>query len=293
MLVPVPMNRTTVQARASRPELQEARRVHRYTWRQRLVSWFSMSLFDGATYTVRHGLLKGMKRKGGLGWLPAAISANMSTAEERFWSEMDLAGMTVYDVGAFQGLLTLFFSLRAKRVVSFEPHQRNHKRLVENLTLNAVKNVEVRKVGVGSRPETRKLAGTVLMSRGATVDERTTADLRREQIKTSVEEIPIVALDDEITLAGLPVPDFIKIDIEGWELEALRGAANILKFCQPALFLEMHGETIRQKKRKAAEIVDFLWGRNYRRIRHVESGASITPENAVLAMEGHLYCRSY
>jgi FkbM family methyltransferase len=290
---PVPMNQTTVQTRASHSELQEARRVRHYTWQQRLVSWFSMSLFDSATYTVRHGLLKGMKRKGGLGWLPAALSPGTSTAEERFWSGIDLAGMTVYDVGAFQGLLTLFFSLRAKRVVCFEPHQRNHKRLVENLALNGVKNVEVRKVGVGSRPETRKLVGSVLMSGGATVDERRAADLRRERIKTSMQEIPIVALDDEIASAGLPVPDFIKIDIEGWELEALRGAANILKFCQPALFLEMHGETILEKKRKAAEIVDFLWDRNYRRIRHIETGVSITPDNTARAMEGHLYCRSY
>jgi hypothetical protein len=33
-----------------------------------------MHVFDAATYTVRHGLLKGMKRKGGLGWVPAMFS---------------------------------------------------------------------------------------------------------------------------------------------------------------------------------------------------------------------------
>jgi hypothetical protein len=54
----------------------------------------------------------------------------------------------------------------------------------------------------------------------------------------------------------------------------------------------MHGGTMREKKRKVAEIVDFLWEMNYRRIRHVETGTSITPENASGAMEGHLYCQT-
>ena len=36
-----------------------------YTLKHRLIAWISMHLFDTSTYTVRHGLLKGMKRKGG------------------------------------------------------------------------------------------------------------------------------------------------------------------------------------------------------------------------------------
>ena len=54
----------------------------------------------------------------------------------------------------------------------------------------------------------------------------------------------------------------------------------------------MHGETIREKKTKVAEIVSFLWEVGYKRIRHVETGASITPENTAVAMEGHLYCQA-
>jgi hypothetical protein len=53
----------------------------------------------------------------------------------------------------------------------------------------------------------------------------------------------------------------------------------------------MHGETIREKKRKVAEIVAFLWEIEYRRIRHIETGATITPKNTSEAMEGHLYCQ--
>lgn len=72
--------------------------------------------------------------------------------------------MTVYDLGAFQRLLTLLFASRTKIVVCFEPHTQNRKRLMENLRLNGIKNLQVRKTGVGSRRETRRMQGTISSS---------------------------------------------------------------------------------------------------------------------------------
>ena len=263
-----------------------------YTLKHRVVSWISVHLFDSATYTVRHGLLKGMKRKGGLGWLPSGLSGEGMTAEQKFWSEFDFSGMTVYDVGAFHGLLTLFFASRAKQVICFEPNSRNRARLMENLALNGIQNVQVRNAGVGSRRERRTMVASPLMLGGATVDDTMAEGVLHAGMGAMVEEIPIVTLDEEIEHASLPPPNFIKIDIEGWEIEALRGARNTLQQLHPALFLEMHGETVREKKRKVAEIVAFLWDIGYRTIHHIESGAAITPENSSHAMEGHLYCLS-
>ncbi len=262
-----------------------------YTLKHRLVAWVSVHIFDSTVYTVRHGLLKGMKRKGGLGWVPPLFSAGVMTAEQRFWSGLDLSGMTVYDIGAFHGLLTLLFASKAKTVISFEPNTQNRKRLMENLALNGIQNVQVRPFGVGSRSETLKMVGSPLMPGGSSVDEKMVAELERSGMGTVMEEINVVALDEEIPHANLPPPDFIKIDIEGWEIEALRGARHTIERYKPALFLEMHGETIRDKKRKAADIVEFLWQAGYRRILHVETGEAIAPENAAAAMEGHLYCR--
>lgn len=278
--------------RMADPDLKEDLPFHHYTLKHRLVAWISIHLFDSVIYTVRHGLLKGMKRKGGLGWIPALSSPSTMTAEEQFWTRLNLCGMTVYDVGAFQGLLTLFFASRAKAVVCFEPNTQTHKRLMENLRLNGVKNVEVRKVGVGSRHETRKMVGNSLMLGGSSVEGKMVEGMLRAGVGTVVEEISIVTLDEEIPQADLPPPDFIKIDIEGWEIEALRGARNTLEVYKPTLFLEMHGETIREKRRKVAEIVAFLWKTNYRSIRHIETGTTITPENTSVAMEGHLYCQA-
>jgi len=261
-----------------------------YSLKGRLVSWVSMHLFDSITYTVRHGLLQGMKRKGGLGWVPAILVPELDTEEIQFWLKLNLSGMTVYDIGAFHGLLTLFFANQAKQVVSFEPNSRNRKRLQENLALNRITNVRVRPVGLGSRPGTHRMVADPLMPGGASVDEKKTEMLLHSAVPTHVEEVTIVTLEEDILQSGLPAPDFLKIDIEGFELEALQGARNTLVTYKPALFLEMHGETIAEKKRKVAEIVAFLWDNGYRNIQHIETKSVVTPENAVLAKQGHLYC---
>jgi FkbM family methyltransferase len=272
--------------------LEENRPFRHYTIKRRLIAWISIHLFDTVTYTVRHGLLNGMRRKGGLGWIPAMLWPNTMTAEQKFWCGLDLSGMTVYDVGAFHGLLTLFFASRAKTVVCFEPSTPNYKRLMENLMLNEIRNVEVLKFGIGSRRETLKMVGSPLMPGGASVDGKAVEELLQAGAGTTVEEISIVTLDEKIPQAGLPTPDFIKIDVEGWEIEALRGARKTLGLYKPALVLEMHGETKGEKRRKVAEIVAFLCEIDYRLIHHIETGTAITPENTSVAMEGHLYCKA-
>jgi FkbM family methyltransferase len=271
-------------------DLHEDEPVEHFSRKSRLIAWISTNLFDGITYTVQNGLLKGMKRKGGLAWLPARFSQGTVTAEHKFWNDLDLNGMTVYDVGAYHGLLTLFFASRAKQVVSFEPNSGNRQRLAENLKLNDIRNVQVRDVGIGSRTEARTMVSDPLFMGGNRV-EAPTAAAKSGAAQTIVENVSIVTLDEEIPRSGLPKPDFIKIDKEGWELEALQGAPDTLAQHQPTLFLEMHGDTIREKKRKVAEIVNFLWENGYRNIRHIETDSSITPDNTSIAMQGHLYCK--
>lgn len=269
---------------------QEDQPFHHYSLKHRAVAWISQNLFDHVTYTVRHGLVQGMKRKGGLGWIPRSFSEKFETKEEAFWRGLDLKGKVVYDVGAFHGILTLFFASRAARVISYEPNSRNQARLGENIRLNGLKNVLVRPMGIGSAPGSGTLVFAPLMSGGGSLEEKTVEQLKKSRVAPVSEEIRITTLDQDIEGQSLPRPDFIKIDIEGWEIEALRGAGKTLAAHKPALFLEMHGETMREKKRKVSEIVNFLTEANYEQIVHVETGTAITPANTVIAVEGHLYC---
>ena len=267
-----------------------ARKAH-YTLRHRLIATLSQRL-DGITYTQRHGLIRGMRRRGGLGFLPAIFTGSThNTPEHRFLESLDLRDKVVYEVGAFQGLLTLFFSSKASDVIAYEPNPPSHTRVVENLRLNRRQNVRLRQLAVGDRPGVLTLLTDPLMPGGASADPQVSDQIRSSVAAITSVSVPVVTLDDDIPASQLPPPDFIKIDIEGMELPALKGMAGTLRRHYPELYIEMHGATIAQKDENVQAIVAFLTGIGYGRILHVESGTAITPANATIARRGHLYCQ--
>lgn len=245
--------------------------------KNRIISWVSQNFFDHLTYKVHNGLNKGLRRRGGLGWIPAWND----NPEIRFWKSLDLKDKVVYDVGAFHGLLTLYFARSARCVVAWEPNRGNRSRLEENLRLNSFANVIVRPYGLSSRATRAEMSFDPLTPGMASLD-------RGIALGAEHETIEVRTLDEE---PGLDAPNLIKIDVEGLELEVLKGAVRTLQL-HPELFLEMHGADLEDKCRRVNAIANYLWTIGYRNIRHVETGAAITPENASLAFQGHLYARA-
>jgi len=262
-----------------------------FSLKDRVVSFLSERLFDHFTYTVRHGLIRGMKRKGGMGFLPAAILPRSGNhPEEEFLRSLDLAGKVVYDIGAFHGIMTLFFARHAKAVVAFEPHPANHRRLLENINLNRLTNVTVFNRGIGDCERSIELACDPRMPGAASGDPAIMSQVRNSLPEAPTIQIAVTRLDDEIEQQGLPLPDLVKIDIEGMELSALRGMPKLLSSHRPRLYLEMHGATEEEKAQKAKEILEFLFQAGYGSVRHVETGTAIARADDSTARTGHLFC---
>jgi FkbM family methyltransferase len=263
-------------------------RVH-YTLKHLAIATVSQ-WFDRYTYTVRHGLLRGMKRRGGLGFLPERLIGHQETEETRFLAALDLSGAVVYDIGGFQGLLTLFFATRATTVIVYEPNPASRARLVENVRLNHLTNVTVRPVGVGARASESTLVYDPLMPGAASADAEAGGQIRDTSDAARTERIQIVSLDEDRQDRQLPDPSFVKIDVEGMELDVLRGMAETIRRVRPALYIELHGATREQKRRNAREVVTFLSQANYSSILHVETNTLVTPESAEDSPPSHLYC---
>lgn len=274
----------------SGPEASDTRPFRHYTFKHRAIAWISQNLFDDVVYVSRHGLIKGMKRRGGLGWLPAFIEP-ASTPEHAFWTNRNFTNRVVYDIGAFHGLLTLLFARTARHVVSYEPNARNRSRLLENVRLNDLPNVTVRPVALGAAASVATMVASPLTPGGATLQADAVDVLRNSKTPLVSEEVSVTTLDRDIREISLPAPDFIKIDVEGFELSVLQGARETLSRVKPELFIEIHGQTMELKRQNVAAVVDCLNDLGYRDIQHLESGASIDPSNSALAAQGHLVCR--
>lgn len=135
------------------------------------------------------------------------------------------------DGGGYVG----WYSIRASRVVgksgrvvTLEPDTLNRSQLERNLALNRLENVLILPLAIWSR------SGNVGWRHGEeSVWHRVTDEGELTQESVSIDE-----LVNKLRLARL---DWIKLDIEGGEVEALRGASRTLRDYGPKLFIEVHG----------------------------------------------------
>jgi FkbM family methyltransferase len=242
-------------------------------------------------YTVRRGLARGLRRRGGLGFMP---QLGQQPLEESFLQQLDFAGQTVFDAGGYEGIFTLFFAARvgpAGRLITFEPHPRNHAHILENVRLNGFRNVEVHQLALGAAPGRATLVCPAdETARGSLVGD-IQEQIRQETHATPADTIE-VAIDsiDRLIDNGLPEPDFVKIDVEGFERDVLEGMRGVIGRCRPRLYIEIHGADRARKLENTTSVVDFLWRSGYS-TRHVETMSTIAAMSDIpRAIEGHLYC---
>jgi FkbM family methyltransferase len=159
------------------------------------------------------------------------------------------AGDVFYDLGANIGLFSLIAARivsPAGRVVSFEPDPQNASRLRRNLEQNGFSNATVVESGVWS--STTDLSFAVAPESSPDRGVGTFMPGGADAAASSSISIHVVSLDDFTRTA--PVPTAIKCDVEGAELEVLKGARNVLAKSRPWILCEMHSSENDREGRK-------------------------------------------
>lgn len=146
-------------------------------------------------------------------------------------------GDVVLDIGAHVGLFTILLARWVGvtgRVFAFEPTPLTRAALSDHLALNEVADrVEV----VGSAISDR--VGEATFHTVSNSPENTLNEIH-SRLGTSHElRVPVTTIDAYCDAHELN-PTLIKIDIEGYEWHALRGAKETLARCQPQVLLEVH-----------------------------------------------------
>ena len=122
-------------------------------------------------------------------------------------------GDTVIDVGANIGYYTLMFASLVGptgKVIAFEPIMENFDLLSKNIELNKLNNIELHQKAVGAYNSKVKM--------------KLSESIGQHQISENGDyEIECVPLDDYVKFA-----DFVKIDVEGYEIDVLVGMKNLL-----------------------------------------------------------------
>jgi len=154
-------------------------------------------------------------------------------------------GTSVVDVGASIGDHTVTYLRRAARVWAFEPNPDAFNCLRHNCP--AAKSFNV---ALGSKPGLLYWV-PVAPNYGA-------SHLSREPQQGAL-QVPVWRLDD--LKVGLPV-SLIKIDVEGWEIEVLRGARQTIQRDRPVLLVEVSGH-LRRVGASSTELLDLIVGLGY------------------------------
>ena len=237
-------------------------------------------------YIARSGLVKGMRIKGGFLFLPKPMPKEAPLLEAIAPS---LTGKVVYDIGANIGVTTLFFARwvgESGLVVAFEPVPPTAKRLRENVRINHLTNVRIYEVALGDSEGQAEISYTEEASGIATL-RRDIAQGYRRTYRLQSFQIPVMPLDTLVSRERLPLPHFIKLDVEGFEWRVLQGAQSVFQQTRPALFMELHGASREERAQTWLQIYRFLEQHGYRMVS--VNRKPITPDNFL--DEGNLwYC---
>jgi len=163
----------------------------------------------------------------------------------------------VCDVGAHAGQFTKLLSRLAPagRIYAFEPGGYALSILRPVVALHRLRNVEICPFGLGDRPSSATLSTPLKRSGSMGFG---LAHIGAEARTSVAQEVRLATLDAFAAERGLARLDFIKADIEGWEMRMLAGGAGAIARFRPVLLLEIQSAHLARAGDTAAAVWEFF-----------------------------------
>ncbi len=163
-----------------------------------------------------------------------------------------------YDIGANIGMYSLCaakYKVCPRFIYCWEPEPFNFKRLKENIGLNDIEDIAAFPVALGSKNAVLELW----------TDAKEPGSLTPSFTRKSSKSIPVQVTrgDDWVLRKKLYLPSIMKIDVEGYEFDVLKGFEKTISKSKPIIFLEIHPFFLKNLGIKKEQVLNFLYGLNY------------------------------
>jgi FkbM family methyltransferase len=162
-------------------------------------------------------------------------------SEFRLLKQLLKSSKHMVDVGANTGIFSIYAaSLNSQlEVFSFEPHPSNFKRLLTNVSINNLHNIQAYDNALGhddSQIEFTVPADLSISTTASANDGFTRNFHSIDYVRISVRQR---RLDDILAKIPITSTDVLKIDVEYYELEVLKGAEAVLRNKRPMIIIEL------------------------------------------------------
>lgn len=195
-------------------------------------------------------------------------------AEQIFYLEYLRENMTVFDVGANVGELTLLFSRFAYKgqIHAFEASRAAFEKLETVCRATSRRNVTLNHLALAEEKGTIRL--NIYDDPYLSFNTQAARPLKNYGLDiepVGAEDVPAAALDDYCDENRIESIDLLKIDVEGAELQVLKGARRMLESKKIKCLTFEFGQTTFDMGNRPEEIEDFLSRMNYK-IRNIVEG---------------------
>lgn len=185
-------------------------------------------------YRILKGPMRDLRFKITLNTEWSPIIGNWEPLSQYIFTKLIRPNHTVFDLGANTGIHALLFSKligKGGHLIAFEPVPDNIEEITHNLKINNFENCKIEKIAVSN------YEGETVFNLG--VNHKTGSLMGNDHENGRTINVQVSTLDKYCESKNIK-PDFIKIDIEGGEKEALAGFNGFVSQSYPIIYVESH-----------------------------------------------------
>jgi len=162
----------------------------------------------------------------------------------------------ILDIGANIGQTSLWMANELKmagvEIIAIEPFPSTFQKLLYNINLNHFKNITPINIAFGNSDSKLQMEGSSSNSGAFRVNTSSKSENFVEVYQSTIDNY---FNTDKRTIT------FIKIDVEGFEYNVIKGAENTIKKYYPIMYIEINNENLKSQNSSALDLLNLL--RNY------------------------------